>query len=65
MCLVIVHMMIIVLLMIVEHEFGDTTTQGTVPYEDHPIQAFLFDSAHEARRIRIQHSDWAIGSAGE
>ena len=43
----------IALMMVVGNEFGDGTTQPALLHEDHPIQAFLFDRANEALRIRI------------
>jgi hypothetical protein len=35
-------------------ELGDSTTQGALPHQDHPIQAFFFNRAHKAFRIGIQ-----------
>ena len=44
----------IALMMVVGNEFGDGTTQPALLHEDHPIQAFFFDRAYEALRVRIQ-----------
>jgi hypothetical protein len=51
--------LVIALSMIVDDEFGDSLTQRRLPDEDHPIQAFFLDRAHEALGIRIQ-----IGRSG-
>jgi len=47
----------VALAMIMSDELGDSTTQGGLPHEDHPIQAFFLDRAHEALRISIQIGD--------
>ena len=40
--------------LIVSDVLGDGETQRALPYEYHPVQAFLFDRAHKALRERIQ-----------
>ena len=46
--------LVIPLRVIVHYEFGDGTTQRSLPYENHPLQAFLLDRAHEALRMGIE-----------
>jgi hypothetical protein len=46
--------LVIALHVIVSNELANSTAQRGLPDEDHPIQAFLFDGAHEALRIGIQ-----------
>jgi hypothetical protein len=46
--------LVIALRVIVHYEFGDGTTQRSLPYENHSLQAFLLDRAHEALRMGIQ-----------
>ena len=48
------------------NEFGDSSTQRRLPDEDHPLQAFLLDRAHEALRIGIQigRSRWQTDHCG-
>ena len=36
------------------HVFGHRATQRRLPDEDHPIQAFVFDRAHEPLCIGVQ-----------
>jgi hypothetical protein len=38
---------------IMRDEFAYRSTQGSLPYEDHPIQALFLDRTHEALRIGI------------
>ena len=56
----------IALSVIVRQEFGDRSTQGPLPDEDHPVQAFFFDRTNEALRIGIQikRSWWQSDHSG-